>query len=179
MNDKIMKQILDNIVIIQDTREKETHITDSFDKYNIKWIKKKLDFGDYSFMLDKNEDLGIKEPIYFNFEIAIERKNSLNELGGNIAKNRERFKKEFKRCQEHNGKLILVIEKDTYQDIIAKNYDNDIEPNSFLAMLHSLSMEYDVPFMFIDKEVTFVYIYKTFYYYLRNHIKNNKIMFDK
>jgi ERCC4-type nuclease len=42
------------MVYLVDTREhenKNTHITDVWDKLGIQWKKKKLDYGDYSFKL--------------------------------------------------------------------------------------------------------------------------------
>jgi ERCC4-type nuclease len=165
-----IKAILDTMIILIDTREKSEHIIENFNKYDIKWIKHKLDFGDYSVMIPKNEKLDINEDIYFKSQVAIERKNSLNELGANISTNRERFKKEFLRGKDSD--LILMIEENTYSDIIKNNYDNNITPNSYLAMLHSLSAEFKLPFIFISKDVSFVFIYKTLYYYIRNYLKS-------
>lgn len=164
-----LKKILANFIILVDTREqKNQHITDMFDKYDIKWTKQKLDFGDYSVMLPMNKDLGINQDLYF--KVAIERKNSLNELGTNISTNRERFKREFQRAKGNH--IILMIEDNTYADIVKNNYDNKLTPNSYLAMLHSLSAEFNLPYVFVGKDVSFVYIYKTLYYYVRNELKN-------
>lgn len=165
--DKI-KSILKTMVIICDTREKDTSITETFDKFNIKWERKKLESGDYSAYIPKNEELNIAEDINIEKELAIERKMNLNEVGVNLTTNRERFKREFKRAK---GKVILMIEDNTYKDIIDKQYNNKIEPNSFLGSLHGINTEFDFPFIFIDKEVSPIFIYKTFYYYLRSKIK--------
>lgn len=170
MKDKDIKELLSTIVILVDTREKaNSHITDLFDKYSIRWENHKLDFGDYSVKLPKNNKYNIKEDIYFNTEIAIERKNSLDELGANISTNRNRFKKEFEKVKD--GKIILMIENDTYKNIINKTYKNKIEPNSYLAMLHSLSISYNFPFIFIDKDVAFIFIYYVFKYHIRDYLK--------
>lgn len=164
-----LKKMLANFIILIDTREqKNQHITDMFDKYEIKWTKQKLDFGDYSVMLPKCTEFGINEDLYF--KVVIERKNSLNELGSNISTNRERFKREFQRAKGNN--IILMIEDNTYADIVKNNYDNKITPNSYLALLHSLSAEFNLPYVFIGKDVSFVYIYKTLYYHVRNALKN-------
>ncbi|EPY2278032.1 ERCC4 domain-containing protein [Clostridium sporogenes] len=171
MKDKEIKELLDTIVILVDTREKaNSHIIKSFDKYDINWEKYKLDFGDYSVKLPKNDKYNIKEDIYFNTKIAIERKNSLNELGNNISTNRDRFKREFEKAKD--SKLILMIEDDTYKNIINKTYKNKLEPNSYLAMLHSLSISYDLPFIFIDRDVAFIFIYYVLKYYIRDYLKN-------
>lgn len=166
--DKI-KVIVQTMIILIDSREHlPNHLTETFDKFDIKWERKKLESGDYSAYIPKNEKLNISEDINIEKELAIERKMNLNEVGVNLTTNRERFKREFKRAE---GKVILMIESNTYKDIIEKNYNNKIEPNSFLGSLHGLNTEFDFPFIFIDKEVSPIFIYKTFYYYLRNKIK--------
>lgn len=167
--DKQLENILKTIIILIDSREHlPNHLTETFDKYNIKWERKKLESGDYSAYIPKNEELNIAEDINIEKELAIERKMNLNEVGVNLTTNRERFKREFKRAK---GKVILMIEDNTYKDIIDKQYNNKIEPNSFLGSLHGLNTEFDFPFIFIDKEASPIFIYKTFYYYLRNKIK--------
>ncbi|GCD11714.1 ERCC4 domain-containing protein [Clostridium tagluense] len=178
--EKQIKELLSTIIMLVDTREKDTFIMECFDKYDIKWKKYKLSYGDYSVMLPQNLKLGILEDTYFDSKFAIERKNSLNELGVNISTNRDRFKREFERCKTQDGKIILMIEENTFGDIVKHNYSNRIEPSSFLALLHSLSIEYNIPFIFVDKDVSFVFIYHTFKYYMRNELKNNnKIEIDK
>ena len=47
-----LKKLLDNMVILIDTREKKNdHITNYFDKHDIKYENKALTCGDYSFYL--------------------------------------------------------------------------------------------------------------------------------
>ena len=71
--------LLNSIKILIDTREKNNkHITDYLDRKEVKYKSKKLEFGDYSFMLPQNKELGIMKDIYFNNEIYIERKENLN-----------------------------------------------------------------------------------------------------
>ena len=163
-----IKVLIKTMIIIVDTREKDKNITNTFDKYNIKWERKKLLSGDYSAYIPKNDEFGITEDINIEKELSIERKMNLQEVGVNLTTNRERFKREFSRAE---GKVILMIEGNTYKDIIEKNYNNKIEPNSFLGSLHGLNTEFDFPFIFIDKEASPIFIYKTFYYYFRNKIK--------
>lgn len=169
MKDKDMKKILENIVILVDSREQKwSHIKLYLKQNNIPYEIKNLDFGDYSFKISKMESLDIEEQS-FEKEIAIERKNSLSEISGNFTRGRDRFKREFKR----GGMSIrLMIENDNYGDIKKHNYNTKINPNSLVASLHSFQEEFNSPFIFIDKDSSGEYIYKTFYYYLRNKLKN-------
>lgn len=165
--DKVIKKILSSMVIIIDSREKlPSYISNTFDKYKIKYIIKKCNSGDYESYIPKS-DL-IEDDIYST--IAIERKMNIEEIIGNLTTNRERFKREFKRKDKD---VIIMIEKGTYKDIVEKKYKNKVEPNSVLASLHSISDEFGLNFIFIDKEVAPLFIYKTMYYNLRNILKNN------
>ena len=156
--------------ILYDTREqKNDHILDYFKKKNIPVKKRKINQGDYSFYIPKNEKLGIPVDLFFDKEFAIERKNSLEELSGNLTTGRDRFKNEL---AQHKGSLLLLIENANYHDIITGNYNTQYGSASFLGSLHSMSTEFDVPFIFIpDNRVTGVFIERHCYYYLRNLIK--------
>ncbi len=168
-NKKEVDIILSSIIIVIDSREqKNKNITDVFDKACIPYIIEKLDHADYSFVIPSNKELGIEEDMYFSNEISIEKKNGLNELAGNIGGARERFRRQFER---HQGKMILMIEEDSYADILEHRYRSKMNPKSFIGTLHSWSTQYNVPFIFIDRKCSGQYIYFTFYYWLRNLIK--------
>jgi ERCC4-type nuclease len=174
--DSQIKKILESIVILVDTREKcNNHIIDWFNNNNILHGKHKLNFGDYSFYIPQNLKLDITEDIYFNNQIAIERKANAEEISNNLTVGRDRFKREFERG---NGKIRLLIEDSSYKDITQGNYNTKLEPNSFIASLHSFQEAYDSPFFFTDKEHSAAYIYNTFKYYLRNQLQNNKYNID-
>lgn len=164
-----IKEILSSICIIVDSREqKNNYIIKWFEEKKIPYINKKLDSGDYSFYVPKNEKLSIHRDIYFDNEICIERKGSLDELAGNFTNDRNRIENEFIR---HQGKMILLIEDCLYEDIYNQNYKSKYAPQSFIATLHSFSDRYNIPFNFISKEYAARFIYFTFYYFLRNKIK--------
>lgn len=166
---KEINEILKSIIILIDTKEKVfAHIEKYFKTKDIKYIRHNLNFGDYSFYIPKNEDLGICEDIYFDKKIAIERKANAEEISNNFTKGRERFKREFERG---NGALRLLIEDTDYTKICDHMYDTDLSEVSFIASLHSFQEKYECPFFFVDKTHSGKYIYETFYYYLRNLLK--------
>lgn len=166
--DKEIELICSKTIIDIDSREKSCkHITDTFDQSNIKYEVSKLSFSDYTFHIPSIPELDIEETSFAN-HISIERKSGLDELAGNFTQNRERFKREFER---HKGLMILMIECDSYADIFKENYKSKITPQSFIGSLHSFSVKYDTPFIFIPKEYAGRYIYFTFYYYLRHILK--------
>lgn len=170
-SDKELQTLLKSIIIIIDSREQQSdHITQWLDSKKIRYIVKKIDSGDYSFMIPANLELGIGRDLYFTDKISIERKGSLEEVSGNFTNDRLRIESEFIR---HKGKMFLLIENANYTDIIKHNYKTEYAPVSFLATLHSFSERHDIPFIFMkDKRCSGQFIYLTFYYWLRNFLLN-------
>lgn len=168
--DKEIDELVSSIVILVDTREKmNDHITDSFDKNGISYKKKALEYGDYSFTLPKNEELSIPRDMYFNKKVCIERKASLEEISGNLTKERDRFEKEL--CLAPKTK-VLLIKNANYSDVATGNYDTQYNKKSFLASLHSFWFKYDVPIMFMpDNKYSALFIKKYFEYYLKNYLR--------
>jgi len=169
--EKELKTLLKSMVILIDTRENvNEHISRWLDKKKIPYKVQKLNVADYSFMLPSNPELGIVRDLYFTDKIAIERKNSLEELSGCFTNTRTAFENEFIRSQ---GKVYLLIENACYEDIITHKYKTDYNPNSFLASLHSFADRYNISVNFIkDNRYSGQFIYYTFYYWLRNYLLN-------
>lgn len=82
-----------------DSREHEhaiKRIKEGFDKAGIKWFVSKMPCGDYQ-SLD-------------NARFCIDRKQSLQELTGNICQQHERFRAELIRAQELGITLVFLVE---------------------------------------------------------------------
>lgn len=164
--DKEMKELIKSMIILVDTREKETHITDFFDKKKIQWKSKKLDHGDYSFYIPANDALGITRDMYFDKEVMIERKGSLEEISGNLTNGRDRFEKEL--ALSPNNKVLLV-EDGAFEDIVKSNYDTKYNNKSFLASLFTFWFRYNIPVFFMpNKELSGVFIKMYFEYFLKS-----------
>ena len=165
--DKEINALLKSMVIIIDSNEQVfDHISAWFDKKKIPYVIENLDFCDYSFYLPANSELGIGRNLYFDKKIAIERKRNLEEISTNFGKGRTQFENEFIRS---TGKIFLLIENASYEDIINKKYNTELTPQSFVGSLHSFSDRYNLTVQFMkDNKYSAQYIYYTFYYYLRN-----------
>ena len=106
--DTELKELLKSITICVDKREKENgHIIEWFDKKKIPYVNKSLSTLDYTFYLPRNPELGIQRDIWFDKDIAIERKASLTELSGNFAQNRDRFEKEMSTAKSLYKYLLI------------------------------------------------------------------------
>ncbi|MEF9984178.1 MAG: ERCC4 domain-containing protein [Oscillospiraceae bacterium] len=158
------------MTILVDTREKmNAHILEYFDKKKIPYIIKALGQADYSFYIPANTELSIPRDLYFNGEIVIERKGSLEELSTNLSTQRDRFEKELSTCR---GKKILLIENANYSDVVSGNYNTQYNKKSFWGTLHSFWFKYDLPFVFMpDNRYSAPFIYGTFQYYFKNYLR--------
>lgn len=160
------------MVILVDTREhegKNNHILSYFDSKGINWKRRKLDYGDYSFMIPADNSLDIPRDLFFDNEIMVERKANLDEFINNITKDRERIKKEFALAPPNK---VLLLENASYADMINGNYLSKYSAQSFFGTLHSFWHEYNIPFVFMENPLySGVFIRGYFEQYLRNIIK--------
>ena len=165
--DSEIKEIMKKACVVVDTREqKAEHILKYFDEKKIPYSREKLEYGDYTLKIDAPS---ISRDFYFGDVLTIERKANLNELSSNLAHERERMVKEFSRVR---GKLILLIENATYEDIVNHNYDTKYEPKSFVATLKTFEDRFNFSTHFQkDNRYTGNYIYQTLIYSLRNKLK--------
>ena len=160
-------KILKDAVIIVDTREQQNrHILEYFDKKKIKYKVEKLNYADYSICLPVSEYLD--KEIYLNNVISIERKGSLEELSGNFTKDRARLEEEFQRSK---GKIFLVIENSSFEDIVDHNYNTNFHEKSFVGTLKAFEARYNFNTSFIkDKTKVGEFIYKTLIYHAREYL---------
>lgn len=126
------------MVILYDSREKSNeHILKGFDSLQLEYKKKSLDTGDYSFMIKACPELGFLYDTLFTDELCIERKNSVNELAGNLSntsKDDERILKEFNRMINIE-RCFLLIEDDRLDDILEKNYRSEYNADAYFRTL--------------------------------------------
>lgn len=103
MNSAEEKKIfMKKATVLIDTREqKNEHITEVLTNLGIMYEKRKLDYGDYSFMIDGKD---------FSHSCVIERKANVDELYGNITTDRERIEKEFDTISKNANQCTLLIE---------------------------------------------------------------------
>lgn len=152
--DKEYRQLIKNMVILCDTKDKQSsHITDEFDRQRIEYKMKALKTGDYSFMLKACPELGFLRDEYFTDEIVIERKNSLTELAGNLAAKTDdnRIFKEFNRMINIE-RVYLIVEDDCLDDIYGHNYKSEYNPDSYIRTLLTWQARNNMHIYFVKKE---------------------------
>ena len=167
--DKEKQEIINSMVVLVDTREKNNQtLLDIWDKKGLKYKKKTLDYGDYSVMIPKNDKLNIPRDIYFDQKIVVERKGSLSEISGNLTIGRDRLEKELALSPLHK---VTLIENGSFEDIANGNYDTQYNKKSFLASLFTFQFRYDMPIVYVsEQKYTALYIRMYFEYYLKTLI---------
>ena len=96
------EKFIKNTCIICDTREQENrHIISRLDELGVNHENRKLDFGDDSVKVCDRD---------FSLRCVVERKANVNELWGNITKDRERIEKEFHAMSSITHSANLIIE---------------------------------------------------------------------
>ena len=174
---EIQKLLKENFMILYDTREQQNqHILDYFNKKKIQAKKQKIDEGDYTAIITKREDMGIKRDLYFN--IAVERKNSVDELAGNLGEKRDdyrddiRLERELKRARQKGTMVYLLIEdKDGMENIQKGNYRSQYSSKAFEAKLASIEINYLKGIRFVDKAESGRTILKLLYYSVMEALK--------
>ncbi len=167
--EKEAKEILKSLVYLVDTREKNnSHITNYFDENNIKWKLKALKSGDYAVMIPRNAELGIMRDIYLNNQVVIERKNSLEELSGNLAQHRQRFENELFRTK---ATVHLVIESGSWLDILNGNYRTNLMPKSYYRSLLCLQAEYPLNIHFVNENIAGLHIQQILECYVKKLLR--------
>ncbi len=151
-----------------DSREKANrHIIDYFEKNHIAYETTTLAYGDYSCKIPTSTG-----DIYFHSDIVVERKNSLEELSGNLTRDRERFEREFLRAGNDGCKIYLMVEDvGGYTSIINHSYRTELKPNAFMASLKAWETRYNLNIQFIDKQYAGYFILSTLQYFVREALK--------
>lgn len=174
---EIQKLLKENFMILYDTREQQNqHILDYFNKKKIQFKKQKIDEGDYTAIITARPDIGINRDLYFN--IAVERKNSVDELAGNLGEKRDdyrddiRLERELKRARQKGTMVYLLIEdKDGMENIQQGNYRSQYSSKAFEAKLASIEVNYLKGIRFVDKTEAGRTILKLLYYSVMEALK--------
>ena len=170
--EKELDDLIKSMIILVDTREhdgKNEHILKYFDKAEIPYKNKKLDYGDYSFIIPANDKLSLPRDLDFSHKIIIERKSSLEEFSGNMTNDKARIEKELSLAPKTK---VIMIENSSYGNLVSGNYDTKYNNKAFWAAYHSLWHKYNTPIIFMpDINYSGFFIRGYFTYYLKNYLK--------
>lgn len=167
LTDKVIADILDDIVIIVDTREqKNEHIIKFLKDNGIKYEVSKLDTADYSFKLPHYPELG------FDRKVLVEKKNSLDEIAGNFSKDRARFTREFERVNDEH--VHLVIEGATWKKISNKSWRSAFTGSAMRASILTYTIRFNMKTWFANREDSPSLIYNIIRYEVFEQLKKKR-----
>ena len=148
-----IKQTLDSIKILVDTREQDTiAFRNRMKTLPCGWKREKLDSGDYS------------------CQCTMPSGNVFS-----LSDRRNRFIREFERLKNKNGKAYLLVENTSWDDIFAWNYRSMMNPNALVASLKAWEARYGAHILFCSSKLSGTLIYKTMYYELKELLESGDL----
>jgi len=171
----IKKLLKENFMILYDTREQvNDHVLYWFDTKKIPYKRQVINEGDYTAIITARPEMGITRDLYF--KVGVERKNSVDELAGNLAEDTDtrddiRLEREFIRAKMKGIKMFLIIEDPNGLDNIIKgHYRSQYKPKAFIGKLTSLQDKYIQNTVFTSNLDTGYHIFRILYYSVRNFL---------
>lgn len=153
--DAEIKKIQDNLTVIVDSREQRNeHILSYFNRMKIPYRVMKNDFGDYSCYIPARTIDRFTSDIYFDREIAIERKASIDEIAGNLKADAARLTKELAHMNKYSIKYFVFLEDaNYYENLIEGNYASQYDPKTLDQRIEKgILARYDTILVPIDKK---------------------------
>lgn len=150
------KTVLDSFKILHDSREQETERAKRrYNAFGCQHQKATLSYGDYTY----NATLPDGTLIYdtettIKASVIIERKMNADELIMCLTSERERFEREFKRAQENDAKIYLLIEDCTWERLAGGRYRSKMHPNAVIGSLMTYTVRYGVNILMCDELTT-------------------------
>ena len=169
--DKELKKVLDNLVVIVDSRENANqHIIDFFNKKKIPYAVEKLPFGDYSCKIKAGSFEGQERDIYFTNDFVIERKSGIDELANNLKDDAARLKKELAHLNMYQIRYLIYVEDLNFEENLRQNnFRSQYDPFTLMQRLYKgIEAEYNTVIVPVDKKI----IASKIYYNLQARVYN-------
>jgi hypothetical protein len=195
--DKEIKELLDKMVVLVDTREQANqHVTEWLKKSKKPFKLQTLKYGDYSCYLPIGSFEGQTRDIYFTDELVIERKFCIDELAMNLKDNKtnineikeeiielfgekylekvlktdyNRMKYEFANMNRYDIEFYIFMEDKNFdENIRSGTYRSQYEKTRLYKRLKALEREFHTMIRPTDKSVMGSEIYNTLRYGIRN-----------
>lgn len=145
---------LASMTILHDTREQQTdRARRRYAAFGVPTEAAVLDYGDYTYQAQLPDGRlvydtsGRIEPI-----CAVERKMNLDELAACFTRERKRFEAEMIRCKDHGGRMFLLVENATWENLLLGRYRSKFAPEAYLASIVAWTIRYDLQVIFCTQD---------------------------
>lgn len=81
---------------------------------------------------------------------VIERKQSIDEICGNLGRNRDRFIREFERARKNDIRVYLLLENSSFGQIYRHEYGSRMNEEAVIGSLLALIARYDCKLIMCD-----------------------------
>lgn len=148
-----VREVLDSFQIIADSREHDTaDARKRYKAFGVPVVRGVLDYGDYAaqITLPAGDLYDISRRI--KPVAVVERKMSLDELAGNLTRERKRFEREFTRALSKGARVYLLVENATWEGILMHRYRSRLHPNAFKSSLSAFMVRYGIVPVFCKRD---------------------------
>jgi hypothetical protein len=167
-----VERILDSMIILRDTREQDTaRARRRYKAFGLPCKKAVLDYGDYTYNVVLPSDQYLFDTTARVHPLcAVERKMNLDELAGCFTHDRKRFEAEMVRCQGHGGRMFLLTENATWENLLLGRYRSRFTAKAFLASLTAWMIRYGLQVVFCKEDTSPVLIREILYRDLKERL---------
>lgn len=147
------KDLLKTFEIICDTREQATpRAQQRYKSFGVDHSRGTLNYGDYCGNITFPDGSKLYDTeTTISARCVVERKMNLDELAQCFTRGRERFKREFERAAEHEGRVFLLCENGSIEKIMRHEYRSKFAPKAFLASIVAWNIRYDLQLIFCSQ----------------------------
>lgn len=167
------EKCLQSMIILCDTREQPSaRATKRYNSFGCPYRRQTLNYGDYtySFTLPDGREL-IPEGVTASGVAVIERKMDLTELSGCFTHDRARFEAEFKRANENNATVYLLVEDASWENLMNGKYRTRFNAKSYLASILAWTVRFDLKPIFCKSETSGKLIKEILYRELKERLE--------
>lgn len=144
-----------DILILADTRQqKDSYITNYFDKNEIQWIRTTLPSADYA-KIFYDSDLGF----IWDYSTLIDTKKDVEEIVGNLCRSteHERIKREVQKARDVGCEnfIFLICDNKIKSIDDLKNWSSKrtkVKGETLLKIMSTMASKYGIRFIFTDKK---------------------------
>lgn len=167
------RQVLDSMVVLVDNREQPTkRAEERYKLFGSPYERATLSYGDYTY----NATLPSGKPLFDTSKtieplIAVERKESLDELAQCFTRGRDRFQREFERATANKAQIFLLVENASWENLLNGKYRSRFNAKAFEASVLAWSIRYGLQLIFCKEESSGILIHDILYRDLKERLE--------
>ena len=170
------KKALESMVILVDTREKQTsRARERYARFGCPHRRATLSYGDYGYNCQLPDGRWLyDEEKTISCGAVVERKMDLDELANCMGRERDRFEREFLRATDAGARIFLLVENANWEKLIAGKYRSRMNPKALLASAAAWAIRYNLNLIFCREETSGILIREILYRDLKERLERGE-----